>query len=551
MVTGMIRKLCFASSLIFIVVAPAAPKDAAVSPAPKKKPREIKALHFESSERCVSCHNGMTTSTGEDVSIGTKWRTSMMANAARDPYWMAGVRRETVDHPTAASLIQDECSVCHLPMARTEAKMMGQDPEIFSHYPPNPKKEGDRLAVDGVSCSLCHQILPQNLGTRQSFIGGYVIDAVLPKKDRKVFGPYEIDSGHTRIMRSSAGFEPTQAGYFRQSEMCATCHTLYTSALNDKGEVVGELPEQVPYQEWLESDYKTTRSCQSCHMPAVGENVPISSVLAKPRENVAQHTFLGGNFFMQRLLNKFRNEMWVLALPQEMDAAASRTVEHLQAEAARLQIASLERREGRLVAEITVENLGGHKLPTAYPSRRVWLHVTARDQSGRAIFESGAFTPQGRIQGNDNDADPMRWEPHYSEITSPDQVQIYETILGAPDGKPTTGLLTALDYLKDNRLLPKGFDKSKAAKDIAVHGEAQTDPDFQGGGDRIRYVIPAGPSALPLTLEAELWYQPVAYRWAENLKHYDQPEPRRFVGFYESLAEGSAIRLTGVRRQER
>ena len=48
--------------------------------------------HFETSDRCVACHNGMTTPTGEDISIGVDWRTSIMANAGRDPYWMAAVR---------------------------------------------------------------------------------------------------------------------------------------------------------------------------------------------------------------------------------------------------------------------------------------------------------------------------------------------------------------------------------------------------------------------------------------------------------------------------
>ena len=60
--------------------------------------------------------------------------------------------------------------------------------------------------------------------------------------------------------------------------------------------VIGELPEQVPYQEWLHSEFKETRSCQSCHMPAVKEKVPITSVFGRPRR-CARHTFVGGNFF--------------------------------------------------------------------------------------------------------------------------------------------------------------------------------------------------------------------------------------------------------------
>ena len=108
---------------------------------------------------------------------------------------------------------------------------------------------------------------------------------------------------------------------------------------------------------------------------------------------------------------------------------------------------------------VFVENLGGHKLPTAYPSRRSWLHVTVRDRNDKVIFESGALRPDGSIAGNDNDADPRRFEPHYNEITSGEQVQIYEDIMGDTKGDVTTGLLTAVRYLKDNRLLPQGFDK--------------------------------------------------------------------------------------------
>src|SRR5207245_5034730 len=49
---------------------------------------------FQTSDRCVACHNGLTTKSGEDISIGLDWRPSMMANSSRDPYWQASVRRE-------------------------------------------------------------------------------------------------------------------------------------------------------------------------------------------------------------------------------------------------------------------------------------------------------------------------------------------------------------------------------------------------------------------------------------------------------------------------
>ena len=65
-----------------------------------------------------------------------------------------------------------------------------------------------------------------------------------------------------------------------------------------------------------------------------------------------------------------------------------------------------------------MKNLTGHKFPTGYPARRTWLHVTVHDRQGRAVFESGAITEAGLIQGNDNDADPLKYEPHYDQITN-------------------------------------------------------------------------------------------------------------------------------------
>src|SRR6266550_8649111 len=60
--------------------------------------KEVKPA-FHTSDRCLACHNRLTTPSGKDVSIGFDWRSSIMANSARDPYWQASVRREDIDHP--------------------------------------------------------------------------------------------------------------------------------------------------------------------------------------------------------------------------------------------------------------------------------------------------------------------------------------------------------------------------------------------------------------------------------------------------------------------
>ena len=501
---------------------------------------------FVAADTCMVCHNNLVTPAGEDVSIGADWRASMMANSARDPYWMAAVRREVIDHPGSAAEIEDECSVCHMPMTTFPERAAGRKGRLFDLLAPaQPVNPNAALAADGVSCTVCHQIQPANLGTPESFNGGYVIDVTGVPGTRRVFGPFMVDTGRMRLMQSSSTFQPAQATHVQQSELCATCHTLFTHALST-GAGEARLPEQTPYLEWQQSAFRETQSCQSCHMPVVEGDVALTQVLGVPRAGFSRHSFRGGNFFMMRMLNRYRADLGVRATPQEMDAAISRTVKHLQEDTARVTLARADRAGDTLAIDVDVENLAGHKLPTAYPSRRVWLQLTVRDGLGRVVFDSGAVSPDGRIDGNDNDANAATFEPHHAEITRVDQVQVYESVMVDPAGRVTTGLLTGVRYVKDNRLLPRGMTTAGATADVAVHGAAAQDADFVGGRDRVAYRVPLNGAEGPLTVTARLWYQPIGYRWAENFRGYDAPEPRRFIGYWDAMAPESALVLANA-----
>ena len=386
--------------------------------------------------------------------------------------------------------------------------------------------------------------MPTSSGRRASFTGNFVIDPPDAQGNHREYGPYAIDAGHTLVMKTSTeGFAPTESAHVRQSELCASCHTLITETLGADGKPVGRLPEQVPYQEWLHSDYQDSKSCQSCHMPAVAQPVAVTRVFGEPRQ-LSRHVFVAANFFIARMLNRYHDALDVAALPQELESAAQRTERYLATDAAHVSIGAVSLAGGRLETDITVDNLGGHKLPTAYPSRRAWLHVTVRDRDGRVVFESGALQPDGSIAGNDNDADKTRYEPHYREIRSADQVEIFESILGDTEGRVTTGLLNGATYLKDNRVLPHGFDKRTAQPDIAVHGDASDDPGFIGGSSRTRYSIAVANAAAPFRVDAELLYQPIGFRWAQNLKAYSSAaEPARFTGYYDAMAGGTTATL--------
>ena len=174
------------------------------------------------------------TPSGEDVSIGATWRSTMMANSARDPYWQAGVRRETIDHPTHVG--GDSGRVRRLPHAdgaadRARRRRQGRGVRAPADCRHQTARHSQRLAADGVSCTVCHQIAPDELGTRESFNANFV-DAARRRADgtRAIFGPYRIDAGRQTIMRSVTGFVQAEAPHIKQSELCASCHTLITEA---------------------------------------------------------------------------------------------------------------------------------------------------------------------------------------------------------------------------------------------------------------------------------------------------------------------------------
>ena len=504
-------------------------------------------LEFRTSDRCVACHNGLKTKAGEDISIGFAWRASVMANSSRDPYWQGSVRRESIDHPASQAAIEDECSTCHMPLSHFTAHAEGRKAQIFSHLPLSSPPSKDDAAADGVSCSVCHQVEKTGLGTPASFSGKLSFASIHDAHRRPEYGPFVVDQGHQRVMQSSTnGMVPQASDHIRDSALCGSCHTLYTEALGSDGKPVATFPEQMPYLEWLHSDYPKRSTCQGCHMPEVQEPVAVTAVFGPLRQGMHRHEFIGGNFLLQHMLNDYRGDLHTAALPQELIAASGRTVDFLKSQSARVTLQDEHQQGGRLSLDVHVENLTGHKMPTAYPSRRAWLHVVVQDRDGRTVFESGALNPDGSIVGNSNDADPHRYEPHYREITSPQQVEIYEPILGDAHGNVTTGLLSAVGYLKDNRLLPAGFDKHSASRDIAVVGNALDDPSFTDKGSTIRYLINTGASPGPFHVRAELWYQPIGFRWAHNLEPYKAGEPQRFVHYYNSEARRSAVVLASA-----
>jgi hypothetical protein len=519
---------------------------------PKPTPAHSTALttftttNFAGSGVCATCHAPLKDEADVEVSIPTHWRSTMMANASKDPFWQAKVQSEVIRNPGLQAVIEEKCVTCHMPMAETQARAEGKTIAALGDGFLNPENPLHAAGMDGVSCTFCHQIQEQNLGQKASFSGGYAIDTAARAPDRLIFGPYTDPVGE--LMQASTGFKPVYGAQMTRAELCATCHNLYTPYVDAAGNVLGEFPEQTPYSEWQHSAFGAAGTvCQDCHMPRATGGVVISALppdLA-PRQPFYQHFFVGGNAFILTMLRDHGAELGVTADPEHFDATRARVEEQLSRRTATLSLQSLERQGDTLVAQLQIAVATGHKFPTSFPSRRAWLHVTVVDAAGQVVFESGKPQGDGSIAGNAADADPAAFEPHYDVITRPDQVQIYEPIMGDSDGKVTYTLLRAGQYLKDNRLLPVGFDKVRAPADIAVYGEAARDENFMGGGDLITYRVDVEGFTGPFTFNARLLYEPLSYRFIQDLL-LDGTELTERFGRYYAAADKTPMLVSAI-----
>jgi hypothetical protein len=495
---------------------------------------------FVGSGVCAGCHTGLLDETSTEVSPDRDWRSTMMANAAKDPLWQAKLSSEIDRNPHVGSVIEDKCSRCHTPMARVQAVVEDVPVELLGTGFLDAEHPLHEVATDGVSCTLCHQVQPDGLGTPGSFTGGYVIDTSTDAPDRTLFGPYSAPEDRTMHMLS--GFVGTLGTQLTDSAHCATCHTLYTPVLDAAGNLVGaEFPEQTTWLEWRHSAFPT--SCQDCHLPVTDGAVVISNRGGQldERSPFGQHHFVGGNAAMLGVLAANAAALGVTADAEHFDATLVRTLDQLQEHTARLTLTP-ERSGRRVALTVDVHNLAGHKLPTGLPSRRTWLHVRVADRDGGVVFESGRPLADGRIEGNDaEEGDGSTWEPHWQTITRPDQVQIYETVMLSVEGEVTWTLLHAFEYAKDNRLLPTGFDKVTAAADFAVVGDAAADDDFTGGGDRIVYDLDLRGRDGAVDVTVELLFQSMSSPFVADLARTDTELVQRFVDMVGGAADPPVV----------
>lgn len=231
------------------------------------------------------------------------------------------------------------------------------------------------------------------------------------------------------------------------------------------------------------------------------------------REGVMRHTFFTENTMMLSIIESVAVELG-LEIPDLTEAISSGQA--YLAEAGTIEIEKFSWEENTLEVTVRVINNAGHKLPTSIPLRRAFIHFAVYGENGGVIFSSGDTDFQGRIIGVDSAPPLSGYEPHYTTISLEDQVQVYEGIMANVEGEVTYTLLRASRFIKDNRLLPRGFNKTNADRHVRPVGNAVDDKDFKGGEDRVTYRIEDVPGSV-VRVEAELKDQTLAYPMVQDL----------------------------------
>jgi len=258
------------------------------------------------------------------------------------------------------------------------------------------------------------------------------------------------------------------------------------------------------------------------------------------RPDFAEHTFLGANTVVQDMLKNFKTELGVSEdiSAEAFEESIMRNREFLETSAI-VELQNTAIVDNKLTMDVKITNQTGHKLPSGYHTRRVYLHVLVTDAQGNLVYENGLIRADGSIDGVAEDSSPNSFEPHYDKITSATQVQVYQGITGDANGNQTESLLAATQFLKDNRLTPPGFDKNNVPDTIAVKGAAMNDADFNNGSDTVSYEIELSGQA-PYSTLVELRYQPLSFGALMSL--FAESEEIDQVDIFRTIYDSTTLR---------
>jgi len=479
--------------------------------------------NLEHPGKCDNCHGGYDLA----VEPAFNWRGSMMAQAQRDPLYLACLAISNQDVPESGDL----CIRCHAPDGWLNGRSEPTDGSALNN--------NDR---EGVQCDFCHKLVkPTPLGVNpypgdpDYTAGTYERDQaylstleIIPPASAN--GMYIADSKNSKrgpFVDANAKHQMLYSPFHQDAAICGTCHDVSNPAfngsnneylLNDFGapspsfDPYNMFPVERTYSEWLNSAYNSPEgiyapqlggnkqyvsTCQDCHMRDVSgygcnkKGIPF-------RDDLPLHDMTGGNTFIPDLVEQlFPDEVNQAAL----SAGVQRATYMLQ-NAASLDLSLTDDGSGGYLATVKVTNETGHKLPSGYPEgRRIWINLKAW-QGESLVFESGAYN-MTTAELNTEGAKIYEIKPGISDQVS--------AATGLSAGPSFHFVLNSKIY-SDNRIPPRGFtNEAFEAIQSPPINYSYLDGQYW---DNTEYTLPGGIDRV----EAVLFYQTLSLEYVTFLR---------------------------------
>jgi len=488
---------------------------------------------FANPDQCDNCHGGYDLA----VEPAYNWRGSMMAQAQRDPLYLATLVIANQDAPESGDL----CIRCHTPKGWLEGRSEPTD--------------GSALTIEdreGITCHFCHKMIPPGpVG-----VNLYPADPLYtsaPGNDPSCYsldqdylsslanipvahanGNYVCDDEDNRrgpYYDPQANHDTPYSPFHQDSKLCGTCHDVsnpaFSAVRDGNNDIIGYVPndfdtpapsfsqyEMFPvertYSEWLMSEYNSpggvsgtyfggnklfVSSCQDCHMKDV-TGKGCNKSYAPVRDDLPLHDMTGGNTFIPLLLETlYPDEVNTVALNSGIDRARD-MLQH----AATLEV--MVDQLGQTV-NVKIINETGHKLPSGYPEgRRIWINLKAFNSITAETFESGYYDPATGILDKPG-TKIYEVKPGFSPGLA--------SALGLTAGPSFHFVLSDTIY-SDNRIPPRGFtNENFDSIQSPPVGYSYNDGQYW---DETIYNLPFIPDSVDVTL----YYQTTSKEYVEFLR---------------------------------
>jgi len=490
-----------------------------------------------------------------DISPYAEWSASMMGLAGRDPIFHAQMAWEERNNPEIAKQTENFCLRCHQAGAQRQFHLDNGDPNDEPIIVPPPQKPDQPLFTnkytylepssvisnatkygalgrDGITCTVCHQIEAEGLGTPETFTGNFKF----PTKPDLLYGPYPTDDVKPFLMEQSIGYTPVFGEQVQDSALCGSCHTVITPIVSEHLEAFkasnGKYRttyEQTTFPEWLNSDFAKEggQSCQECHMPSrtpdQDEETPggldeiianVETAYLPPLPNRAaddlitpvtksdyrRHTLIGLNVFANQMFQQFPNLLGnsdknIGGMPQAhapLVLAEKEMLRFAQNGTVDVSVSNKGVSDGNMTFDVTVANKVGHKFPSGVGFRRGFIRFEALDANGKVLWASGRTNAagqlidgEGKVLLSEKTKNPLQVQPGVPNIAAEDEVYLFEELTATPrkglksiqnangpqdlkDMTLTTSFLEIAAEVKDTRLLPKGWSKTGPYADVTT-----------------------------------------------------------------------------------